>query len=130
MNASGEKQLKRSTQVAGETDWGAYWNALFPPRLVSPWIDFKRMSTGVNVARRLWSQREYLRHTYKSVHGADPRDWPSQHPGVVLDAVLWVAHAACLRCQLFDATTSDIRTPERRSQALAAALHHESFNPR
>ena len=51
------------------------------------------MSTGVNVARRLWDQREYLRHTYESVHGTDPAAWPSQHPGVVLDAVLWMAHA-------------------------------------
>jgi hypothetical protein len=32
---------------------------MFPPgRLVTPWIRFKVMSTGVNVARRLWDQRE------------------------------------------------------------------------
>ncbi|HEU4360854.1 MAG TPA: hypothetical protein VFR27_05015 [Mycobacterium sp.] len=79
----------------GAGTWGPYWDALFPPRPVTPWVDWKRLSTGVNVARRLWEQREYLRRTYESVHGSDPLAWPSPHPGVVLDAVRWVVHAAC-----------------------------------
>ena len=48
------------------------------------------------------TQREYLRRTYESVHGDDPAAWLSQHPGVVLDAVRWKAHPACLRCHWFD----------------------------
>lgn len=94
--------LRPSTQFSAANTWGPYWNALFPPSLVTEWIDFKRRSTGLNVARRLWDQREYLRRTYESVYGTDPEGWPSQHPGVVLDEVLWMAHAACLRCRWFD----------------------------
>jgi hypothetical protein len=60
---------------------------------VTGWIDFKRLSSGVNIARRLWDQREYLCHTFEAVHGADPTSWPFQHPGVVLDAVPYYAHA-------------------------------------
>ena len=74
--------LKPSTRPGGGANtWGPYWDALFPQRLVTSWINFKRLSTGVNVARRLWDQREYLRRTYESVHGTDPAAWPSQHPG-------------------------------------------------
>lgn len=80
--------LRPSTQFSAANPWGSYWNALFPPSLVTPWLDFKRRSTGLNVARRLWDQREYLRRTYESVFGTDPHGWPSQHPGVVLDEVL------------------------------------------
>lgn len=83
--------------------WGAYWDALFPPAQVTAWTNFKLASTGVNVARRFWEQREYLRRTYESVYGSDPERWPSRHPGVVLDAVPSTGHAACLGCQWFDA---------------------------
>ena len=39
--------------------WRAYHESMFPPgRLVTPWVRFKVMSTGVNVARRLWDQRQ------------------------------------------------------------------------
>ncbi|BBX17726.1 hypothetical protein MDUV_25860 [Mycolicibacterium duvalii] len=79
--------------------WGPYWDVLFRPRLVTEWIDWKRASTGVSIARRLWAQREYLRRIYESVHGTDPVLWPSRHPGVVLDAVSATGHAACLSCQ-------------------------------
>ncbi len=91
------RPLKPSTRPgAGANTWGPYWDALFPPSMVSAWINFKRWSSGVNVARRLWDQREHLRGGYQAVHGNDPAAWPSQHPGVVLDAVLWMAHAhAC-----------------------------------
>ena len=97
-----------------------------PPHLVTPWINFKRGSTGVNVARRLWDQREYLRHTYESVHGSDPAAWPSQHPGVVLDAVLWMAHPACLRCRWFDADGHYMRRPDSLERALVLARRHET----
>ena len=49
--------------------WRAYHKAMFPPGgLVTPWVRFKKMSTGVNVARRLWDQREDLREAYEAVH--------------------------------------------------------------
>jgi len=83
--------------------WRAYHRSIFPPgRLVTPWIRFKVMSTGVNVARRLWDQREELRETYEVEHGSDQDDWPHRHPGIVIDAVQFVAHAACLGCQWID----------------------------
>jgi len=119
--------LKPSTRPGdGANTWGPYWDALFPPRLVTEWINFKRLSSGANVARRLWDQREYLRRTYEAVHGNDPADWPSQHPGVVLDAVNFVAHAACLRCHWFDATGHSMKTPSELGKALALARRHET----
>jgi hypothetical protein len=81
----------------------AYHKSFFPPGgLVTPWIRFKVMSTGVNVARRLWDQREELREAYEVEHGSDQDDWPHRHPGIVIDPVQWVAHAACLGCQWID----------------------------
>jgi hypothetical protein len=119
--------LRPSTQFSVDNPWGAYWNALFPPSLVTEWIDFKRRSTGLNVARRLWDQREYLRRTYESVYGTDPEGWPSQHPGVVLDEVLWIAHAACLRCQWFDSHGHYMKTPgQLLKAALVLARRHET----
>lgn len=82
----------------GRDSWGPYWDAMFSPAMVSPWINWKRGSTGVNIARAVWEQREYLRRTYESVYGTDPTRWPSQHPGVVLGR----GHAACLRCGYFN----------------------------
>ncbi len=118
--------LKPSTRPhGGANTWGPYWDALFPPRPVTPWINFKRLSSGVNVARRLWDQREYLRRLYESAHGTDPSDWPSQHPGVVLDEVLWVAHAACLRCHWLDPVGHSVRTHDELEQALDLARRHE-----
>lgn len=95
--------LKPSTVWSGGAgrSWGPYWDALFPPAMVPGWINWKRGSTGVNVARRFWAQREYLRRTYESVYGDDPEHWPTRHPGVVLDAVPSIDHAACLGCQWF-----------------------------
>jgi hypothetical protein len=119
--------LKPSTRPGGGANtWGPYWDALFPPRLVTSWINFKRLSTGVSVARRLWDQSEYLRRTYESVHGTDPAAWPSQHPGVVLDAVLWMAHPACMRCHWFDAHGHYMKTPGQLGKALVLARRHET----
>jgi hypothetical protein len=61
--------------------WGPYFDALFPPQEVSPWISWKIRSTGVGVARRLWDQREQRRAEYEDVHGPDRALWPVQHPG-------------------------------------------------
>jgi hypothetical protein len=67
---------------------GPYFDAMFPPQEVSTWIFWKMTSTGTNIARRLWDQREELRAEYEDVHGPDRARWAVQHPGVVLDAVL------------------------------------------
>ena len=106
--------------------WGPYWDAPFPPRPVTPWINFKRGSTGVNVARRFWDEREYLRNTYEAVYGSDPAVWPSQHPGVLLDAVFWIAHPACLRCHWFHAAGYSMKNPDDLKRALVLARRHET----
>lgn len=113
--------LKPSTVWAARSSgsWGAYWAVLFPPALVTGWVDWKRGSTGVNVARRFWDQREYLRRAYETVHGRDPDQWPSRHPGVVLDAVPSIDHAACLGCTWF--------APGHHG-ALRSARQHETGN--
>lgn len=118
--------LRPSRQLSATTGSGAYWNALFTPTLVTPWVDFKRSSTGLIIARRLWRQREYLRRTYETVYGIDPEGWPVQHPGVVLDEVLWIAHAACLRCWWFDARGHYMERPEEMRQAHLLARRHET----
>lgn len=111
--------LKPSTVWSGGASrtWGAYWDVMFPPGLVTGWVDWKRGSTGVNIARRFWDQREYLLRTYEAVHGIDPDQWPSRHPGVVLDAVPSIDHAACLGCQWLDTG---------HHAALLAARRHET----
>ncbi len=83
--------------------WGPYYAALFPPHPVTPWIAWKISSTGVNIARRLWDQREEMRREYAAAHGTDPAAWPFRHPGIVLDAVPFYVHAACLGCHWFHA---------------------------
>jgi hypothetical protein len=89
--------------------------------MVTRWVDWKRGSTGVNVARRFWEQREYLRHCYEAVYGTDPERWPSRHPGVVLDAVPAIDHAGCLGCQWFDTS---------HHGALQSARRHETGDQR
>lgn len=51
----------RRWSAGASGSWGPYWEALYRPAMVTSWIDWKRGSTGVNVARRFWDQREYLR---------------------------------------------------------------------
>ena len=120
MNNPNRGPLMPSTQWSASysTTWGPYWDAMFPPATVTGWINWKRGSTGVNIARRFWDQREYLRRTYESVYGDNPEAWPSRHPGVVLDAVPSIDHAACLGCQWFDRSG---RAPYER-----AKLHETS----
>jgi hypothetical protein len=64
---------------------GPYFDAMFPPLGVSKWIYWRMTSTGRNIARGLWDQREELRAEYEDVHGTDRALQPAQHPGVVLD---------------------------------------------
>lgn len=112
---------------AGYADsWGPYYAAFFPPRRVTSWVYWKRMTTGVNVVRRLWDQREALRELYESYYGPHPAHWPEQHPGVVLDAVQWAAHAACLRCPWIDRPGVSMRDDGWRDEAQARASRHEA----
>jgi hypothetical protein len=100
---------------------------LFPPGgLVTPWIRFKVMSTGVNIARRLWDQREELREAYEVEHGSEQDGWPHRHPGIVIDAVQWVAHAACLGCQWIDQPGTSMSDEGWREASAAVARRHES----
>lgn len=107
------------------SSWGPYFTALFPPHLVSPWIAWKIGSSGVNVARRLWDQREELRTAHEQLYGHDPDLWPQGHPGVVLDAVDFLAHPACLRCHWFEPEGFDVRQLDRVSLARQLAAGHQ-----
>ena len=49
-------------------------------------------------------------------------------PGIVIDAVQWVAHAACLGCQWIDVPGTSMSDAGRREAAAAVARHHESSN--
>ncbi|WP_197373231.1 hypothetical protein [Mycolicibacterium baixiangningiae] len=109
-----------------DATWGPYYNVFFPPSRVTEWVYWKRTSTGVNVVRRLWDQREQLRAEYEAANGPDPRAWPQQHPGVVLDAVQWIAHAACLRCQWLDRQGTYMREDGWRDEATLRALRHQT----
>ena len=73
--------LSRPAPLWEASTWGPYFDALFPPQEVSTWISWKMTSTGTNIARRLWDQREQLRGEYEDVHGTDRALWPVQHPG-------------------------------------------------
>lgn len=108
---------------SGRTSWGPYWEVLFAPAMISGWVNWKRASTGVGVARLLWGEREKLRRSYETVHGSDPDRWPTPHPGAVVDAVLADTSAVCLRCDYF----APHRSPD---QALRAARHHEQSRGR
>jgi hypothetical protein len=108
--------------------WSPYFDALFPSQEVSPWIAWKMTSTGTNIARRLWDQREELRAEYEDVQRADRARWPAQHPGVVLDAVLSGAHGACLGCQWFDVRGHSMRHSDWFERASVWPHRHQVSN--
>jgi hypothetical protein len=83
------------------------------------------MSTGVNIARRLWDQREELREAYEVEHSSDLENWLHRHPGIVIDAVQFVAHAACLGCQWIDQPGTSMSDEGWREASAAAARRHE-----
>jgi hypothetical protein len=115
------------TPGRGDADsWGPYHHVLFRPHKVTPWIRFKTMTTGVNIARRLWDEREALRADYEAAHGEDPEHWPVSHPGVVLETVPWVAHAACVGCQWLDRSGMYMRDENWRAAVAEAALQHQN----
>ena len=118
--------MSMSAPASAAKTWGPYFDAEFgPPHRVRSWIAWKISSTGVNIARRRWDQREELRQAYEAVHGTDPDRWPARHPGVVLDAVLWVAHAACLGCQWIDKRGYSMREPDELDGARSLAHRHQ-----
>jgi len=124
---SGEEELQDSWQPPRglSTTWGPYFEAMFPPRPVTAWINFKRMSAGVNIARRLWDQREEMRDEYEAFHGTNHAQWPAQHPGIVLDAVQWVAHPACLACHWFHQGVA-MQKADWQDRAAELALRHQA----
>jgi hypothetical protein len=58
--------------------------------------------------------------------GAETAAWPAQHPGVALDTVPWVVHAACLRCHWFDPNRHSMERPDRLEEALVLARRHQT----
>lgn len=123
MTSSGRSQAQRKpitrrSDMARNT-WGPYFDVLFPPAMVTSWVDWKIGSTGVGIARRLWAEREQLRRDYEAEHGVDPAGWPAQHPGVLLGANAWSSYPACLRCHHF-------QEAEPPGEALKSARRHEA----
>jgi hypothetical protein len=94
--------------------------------MLTPWINFKRTGSGVNVVRRHWDQREELREAYEVEHGSDQDGWPHRHPGIVLTAVPSIAHAACLGCQWLAQPGNSMSDEGWREAAAAVARRHES----
>jgi hypothetical protein len=105
--------------------WGPYHQVLFPPHRVTPWIRFKIMTNGVNIACRFWDEREALRADYESAYGGDPERWPVRHPGVVLESVPWVARAACIGCQWLQYPGTSMREDDWRATAAEFAQQHQ-----
>lgn len=105
--------------------WGPYHSVLFPPRKTTPWIRYKIMTTGLNIAKRLWDEREARRRAYESVHGDDPAHWPTRHPAVVLESVEWTAHAGCLGCQWLDREGVYMKVDGWHAEATKNAEQHQ-----
>ena len=106
--------------------WGPYHELLFPLRMTTPFIRFKIMSSGVNVARRLWDERQLLRAEFETAQGEDPDQWPVSHPGVVLESVESIAHGACLGCQWFDRKGTYMEETNWRVTTSEVALRHQT----
>lgn len=91
--AAGGTVPHRGAPAGAASTWGPYYDTLHPQRAVHMMTAWKVVPRWVEAAKALWRLREELRHDYESAHGKNPSDWPSQHPGVVLDGI-----PACLRC--------------------------------
>jgi hypothetical protein len=65
----GDWKTSMAAPASAAATWGPYFDAEFgPPHRVRAWIAWKISSTGVNIARRWWDQREELRAA--SIHVA------------------------------------------------------------
>jgi hypothetical protein len=71
------------------------------------------------------SPPEQLRAAYEAERGSDPDNWPHRHPGIVIDAVQFVAHAACLGCQWIDQLGTSMEEPGWREASATVARRHE-----
>ena len=94
--------LSRPAPLWEASTWGPYFDALFPPQEVSPWIAWKIRSTGVGIARRLWDQREQLRGEDGDVHGTDPAGGRCSIRESCLTRCPLLRTGACLGCQWLD----------------------------
>ena len=79
--------------------WAAYHEVLYPEptRPISPFGQWKRATTGANIARAYWGARERARGRWTSIPHTTG-EWRLQHPPVAL----WMpesAQAACLGCR-------------------------------
>jgi hypothetical protein len=118
----GAIRVGRTSAQMGSEPWGPYFDALFPKALVRDFVQWKRSSTGVRIARRFWEQREQMRSANASVPSAQAS---GAHIGVVLDAVREIAHAACLTCTWLDARGLSMGNPNWRALAATIARQHE-----
>lgn len=118
----GAMRVARTAADMGEQPWGPYFDTLYPSRLVRDFVQWKRFSTGVNIARRLWEQRHCLRAANPYVASALAT---GAHIGVVLDAVPLIAHAACTTCTWLDGRGVSMTRPDWRGRAAAIARQHE-----
>jgi hypothetical protein len=77
----GDWKTSMAAPASAAATWGPYFDAEFgPPHRVRAWIAWKISSTGVNIARRWWDQREELHAACEAVHGTDPCQWPDRPP--------------------------------------------------
>lgn len=119
----GAIRVSRAAAALGGPSWGPYFDALYPKGLVRDFVSWKRSSSGASIARRLWEQRESLRAA--SPHGSAAMA-AGAHIGVVLDAVLYIAHAACLTCTWLDTRGTPMSGDDDwRSRAAEVARVHE-----
>lgn len=102
--------------------WGRYFNLLYPPQLVRDFGTWRRRSTGDRTAWRLWDQRQRLRDANPHLGDAYAA---GAHIGTVLDAVPWVAYAACLTCTWLEPSGVSMEQPNWRALAAAVARVHE-----
>jgi hypothetical protein len=87
------------------------------------------MSTGVNIARRLWDQREELREAYEAEHGSDQDGWLSPSPNRATAGAAEVWHWAESQNRPTFETTR--RLPARMADALVrnAAWCRPGYGP-
>ena len=118
----GAMRVGRTAADMGNKPWGPYFDTLYPRRLERDFVQWKRASTGVSIARRLWEQRECLRAANPYVASAQAT---GDHIGVVVDAVLYIAHAACITCTWLERRGESMFGADWRERAAALARQHE-----
>ena len=118
----GAMRVGRTAADMGNKPWGPYFDALYPRRLERDFVQWKRATTGVSIARRLWGQRECLRTANPYVASAQAT---VVHIGAVLDAVRYIAHAACITCTWLGRRGESMLDEDWQGRAAAIARQHE-----